>query len=319
MLCLHLKNNDPYFCLAAEEYLLKKFSDDIFMLWQSGNTVVVGKHQNALAEINYPYVHENNVRVARRISGGGTVFHDEGNVNFAYIKNVSSPAEINFKLFTRPIVDALKNLNIPVVVSDRNDLLVGDKKISGNAEHVFKNRVLHHGTLLFNSDLEALGKAIQVAPGKYQGKAVQSNRSEVVNIRPFQNEIQTIDEFKEYLIACQLKNNENSFYELSEADLHNIRQQAEEKFHTWEWIFGYSPRYSFRNEQHLGIPLLGIGLEVNKGQIKAVTITGDYFPQHQAELISHALTGGRHSYDEIRDKLEELLFEVPKELVLAFF
>jgi lipoate-protein ligase A len=185
MLCIQLKNNDPYFCLAAEEYLLKNFSEDIFMLWQSENTVVLGKHQNAMAEINYPFVHKNGITVARRISGGGTVFHDAGNVNFAYIRNVNSPAEISFKLFTRPVVEALAKLEVTATSSGRNDLLVDGKKISGNAEHVFKNRVLHHGTLLFNSNLETLGQSIKVIPGKYHGKAVQSNRSVVTNILPF--------------------------------------------------------------------------------------------------------------------------------------
>ena len=157
MICIHLKNTNPFYCLAAEEYLLKNFDDDIFMLWQSKDTVVLGKHQNALAEINYPFVRANNVTVARRISGGGTVFHDAGNVNFAFIKNVKSPAEISFKQFTQPVVEALALLGIEATSSGRNDLLIEGLKISGNAEHVFKNRVLHHGTLLFNSDLENLG------------------------------------------------------------------------------------------------------------------------------------------------------------------
>src|SRR5690606_34230164 len=134
MLCLELKNQDPYFCLAAEEYLMKQFSDDIFMLWQSDNTVVVGKHQNAMAEINYPFVHKNNIKVARRISGGGTVFHDRGNVNFTFIKTVDSPAEINFRRFVQPVIKALEKLGVEAVASGRNDLLLHGKKISGNAE-----------------------------------------------------------------------------------------------------------------------------------------------------------------------------------------
>ena len=140
MICIHLKNTNPFFCLAAEEYLLKNFREDIFMLWQSEDTVVVGKHQNAMAEINYPFVRENNITVARRISGGGTVFHDSGNVNFSFIKNVSSPAEISFKLFTEPVVEALEKLGIKATTSGRNDLLIEGMKISGNAEHVYKKR-----------------------------------------------------------------------------------------------------------------------------------------------------------------------------------
>src|SRR5665811_103020 len=121
MLCIHLENTDPFFCLATEEYLLKNFDEDIFMLWQSENTVVVGKHQNLLAEINYPFVRENKITVARRISGGGTVFHDAGNVNFTFIKNVKSPAEISFKQFTEPVVEALAKLGVTATNSGRND------------------------------------------------------------------------------------------------------------------------------------------------------------------------------------------------------
>ena len=137
MLIIHLENTDPYFCLAAEEFFLKNFVEDIFIIWQSENAIVVGKHQNALGEINYPFVRDNKITVARRISGGGTVFHDFGNVNFSFIKNVKSPAEISFKQFTEPVVAALSKLGVLAINSGRNDLLVSGKKISGNAEHVF--------------------------------------------------------------------------------------------------------------------------------------------------------------------------------------
>ena len=169
MLCIQIENNDTFFCLAAEEYLLKNFNENIFMLWQSTNSVVVGKHQNALAEIDFSYVHRQNIDVARRISGGGTVFHDSGNVNFAFITNVNSTAEISFKRFTLPVVKALAKLGITASLSGRSDLIVDGKKISGNAQHVFKNRVLHHGTLLFDSNLETLGSSLRTAPGKYHG------------------------------------------------------------------------------------------------------------------------------------------------------
>src|SRR5690606_6498812 len=129
MRCIRLEPKNPYFCLAAEEYLMKKFTDDIFMLWQSDDTVVIGKHQNAMGEISYRYVHGNNIRVARRISGGGTVFHDAGNLNFAYIKNVDTPSEISFGRFIQPVIEALAKLRIQAGTSGRNDLLVEGKKI----------------------------------------------------------------------------------------------------------------------------------------------------------------------------------------------
>ena len=299
MLCIHLKNTDPFFCLAAEEYLLKNFTDDIFMLWQSENAVVVGKHQNAAAEINHRFVHENNIAVCRRISGGGTVFHDAGNVNFTFIKNVKSPAEISFKVFTAPVVEALAKLGIEATTSGRNDLLINGLKISGNAEHVYKNRVLHHGTLLFNSDLENLGQAIKVTPGKYEGKAVQSNRSPVANISEFLKTPMTTGEFIQFLLGVQLENQENTLYHLSENDIQTIEKLSSEKFKTWEWNFGYSPKYIFKNEVDIDGKTISARLVVEKGVIVEVKIGGDYFDENECWQIQNILIEKRHFYNDL--------------------
>jgi lipoate---protein ligase len=319
MLCVHVKNTDPFYCLAAEEYLLKNFSDDIFMLWQSENTVVVGKHQIAMAEINYPYVHRNNIRVARRISGGGTVFHDAGNVNFAYIKNVSSPAEISFTRFTQPVVDALAELGITAITSGRNDLLVKGKKISGNAEHVFKNRVLHHGTLLFNSDLKILGKSLQASSGKYHGKAVQSNRSEVVNILPFLKKKRTTDEFSSFLLDVQLKKPSNRYYELNAHDIRVVQNLMNEKYTTWEWNFGYSPEYTFKNTGTIEGKSQHFELSVKKGRIVGVVLSGSSLSGDELNTLKNRLLGAKHFYDDIRIKLEEVLPKVSDDLIFTFF
>jgi lipoate-protein ligase A len=315
MLCIYLKNTDPYFCLAAEEYLLKNFSDDIFMLWQSENAVVVGKHQNLLAEINYPFVRENNIAVCRRISGGGTVFHDAGNVNFSFIKNVKSPAEISFKQFTAPIVEALAKLGVTATTSGRNDLLIDRLKISGNAEHIYKNRVLHHGTLLFNSDLKNLGQAIKVTPGKYESKAVQSNRSPVANISQFLKKPMTTCEFIQFLLDVQLENAENSPYFLNENNIQTIEKLATEKFRTWEWKFGYSPKYTLRNEVEIDGKILSIRLVVERGIIFQVEIEGDYFSEAQSKLYRKNLLNKKHDFDEIKN----VLFEYENQIIHSFF
>jgi lipoate---protein ligase len=319
MLCIQLKNNDPYFCLAAEEYLLKNFVEDIFMLWQSENTVVVGKHQNAMAEINYPFVHQNNITVARRISGGGTVFHDAGNVNFAYIKNVNSPAEISFKLFTRLVVEALDKLGVKATSSGRNDLLVEGKKISGNAEHVFKNRVLHHGTLLFNSNLETLGQAIKVVPGKYFGKAVQSNRSMVTNILPFLKKQWSVHDFKSFLLDVQLENKENTIYELNERDNSAIQKLVDEKFSTWDWNYSYSPKYTFKNEFFSNGKKLKVELNVGKGRITESNCSGDFFTNEESKTFNESLSGVRHFYPDVRQKLKKISPGISYELLFVFF
>lgn len=315
MRCIHLKNTDPYFSLAAEEYLLKSLSEDIFMLWQSENAVVVGKHQNLMGEINYPFVRENNIALCRRISGGGTVFHDAGNVNFSFIKNVKSPAEISFKMFTAPVVEALAKLGITATTSGRNDLLIDSLKISGNAEHVYKNRVLHHGTLLFDSDLQNLGQAIKVVPGKYESKAVQSNRSPVANISQFLKTPMTTGEFVQFLIGVQLKNPENSIYQLTENDKQNIEKLSAEKFKTWEWNFGYSPRYTFRNKLEIEGKSLSIQLMVEKGVIVEAEVGGDYLSEVQTELNQKNLLQKRHDYNEVR----KVFSDAENQIIYSFF
>lgn len=317
MLCIHLKNTDPYFCLAAEEYLLKNFTDDIFMLWQSENAVVVGKHQNAMAEINHRFVHEKNIAVCRRISGGGTVFHDAGNVNFTFIKNVKSPAEISFKLFTSPVVEALAKLGIEATTSGRNDLLINGLKISGNAEHVYKNRVLHHGTLLFSSDLENLGQAIKVAPGKYEGKAVQSNRSPVANISQFLKTPMKTGEFIQFLLDVQLENPENQSYVLNDIDIQAIEKSASEKFSTWEWNFGYSPKYTFKNEVEIEGKKLSVRLVVEKGVIVEAEIGGEYFEGDSAKSFHQVLIKARHDFLELNKKFIDNGFSTP--IMIWFF
>lgn len=319
MLCIHLKTSDPYFCLAAEEYLLKSFDEDIFMLWQSEKTVVVGKHQNALAEINYPFVHKNGIKVARRISGGGTVFHDAGNVNFTFIKNVSSVAEISFKIFTQPVVTALTKLGIEATTSGRNDLLIGDLKISGNAEHVFKNRVLHHGTLLFNTDLEHLGQSIKVTSEKYESKAVQSNRSKVTNISNYLKKKISVEDFIQFLLDVQLNNNANSKFDLSKKDIEIIQKLTTEKFETWEWNFGYSPKYSFKNRIEIDGNILSVKMDVVKGIISEIEIGGDYFLDKTNQQISERLQNKRHIFDDIREEFWGLAQAFPDGLFYEFF
>lgn len=285
------------------------------MLWQSEDTVVVGKHQNALGEINYPFIRENNITVARRISGGGTVFHDAGNVNFTFIKNVKSPAEISFKQFTEPVREALAKLDIEASTSGRNDLLIEGKKISGNAEHVFKNRVLHHGTLLFNSDLESLGQSIKVISGKYQSKAVQSNRSEVANISSFMQNEMEIGDFIQFLIDVQLEKKGNTFYDLNEIDLQKTEFLVSEKFKNWDWNYGYSPKYSFQNKVEIEGKTLSIQLNVKKGIIEECSISGDYFSPNLAKRMALDFIGERHFFENI----QKILGLDSEKLIYAFF
>jgi lipoate---protein ligase len=300
--CINQTSADPYFNLASEEYFLKNSEDDLFMLWQSDPSVIVGKHQNALAEINHDFVREKQVLVARRLSGGGTVFHDRGNVNFTFIRKVADISEINFRIFTVPVIKALKKLGIEAYTSGRNDLLIDGKKISGNAEHLNNNRVLHHGTLLFDCHLDALSGALNADLSKFEGKAVPSNRSEVTNISYYLSKPLSVEEFKDSLFTeiCQMYS-EYHAYSLTSVDVAAIEKLRAEKYQTWEWIFGRSPRYRFSNRIETANDSILVKLLVEKGRVAEASFSGGI--GETGSKMAKALVGCRHDFEDIKSAL----------------
>lgn len=323
--CINQTNSDPYFNLAAEEYFLKNFQEDFYMLWRSRPSVVVGKHQNALAEINHEFVQKNQIPVVRRLSGGGTVFHDPGNVNFTFIRTVEKISEVNFNVFTIPVIEAMKKLGVEAYTTGRNDLLIDGKKISGNAEHIHKNRVLHHGTLLFDSHLEALKEALKVDLSKFEDKAVQSNRSEVTNIANYLPNPISVEEFTDFLFSEIRQNMPGSIiYEPNAKDLEAIQKLSIEKYQTWEWIFGYSPRYRFMNNLETGNGMIHISLLIEKGMLMDVSISGA-IPEELSQEIEDVLIGCQHDLNAVKSALSSLDYlsqiqNIPAErFLLAFF
>jgi lipoate-protein ligase A len=304
------QNSDAWFNLAAEEYLLKNFREDIFMLWQNHNTIVVGKHQNTLAEINYDYVKEKNIKVVRRMSGGGAVYHDMGNLNFTFIMNGQEGSMVDFKKFTLPIIEVLKKLEVNARFEGRNDLTIDGLKFSGNAEHVHKNRVLHHGTLLFSSELGVLGQALLVNPLKYQDKAVKSVRSRVTNIKDHLKKDLTIGEFRDRImqhISEQFPNARE--YHFSPDDLQQIQHLVAEKYSTWEWNFGYSPKYGFSKMIKTRGGSVEYHLHVEEGIIKDLKIFGDFFSFREISELEAMLRNMPHQEDAIYSKLKPIPFE----------
>ena len=306
MLLINNTSTNAYFNLAMEEYFLKNTNEDIFMLWRNESAIIVGKNQNTLSEINYEYVKQNKIKVVRRQSGGGAVFHDLGNINFTFI-SCNDNSFSDFKRFTMPIIDALKNLNIQSEFSGRNDLLIDNQKFSGNAQYNYKNKVMHHGTLLFSSEINDLSSALKVKPSKFIGKSVKSVKSRVTNIANHLEQDMTVLEFKNYLMNfINSKYENNCLYQLSEEDIDEINKLVEEKYNTWQWNFGHSPKYALNNEIKYPGGNIEFSLNVEKGLIKEIKFFGDFFGKKDVSYIEDLLKNTNHNEASIRSILNNI-------------
>ncbi len=309
---LKSNTNNPYFNIATEDYLLHQFKEDFFFLYIDQPSVICGKHQNALAEINYPFIQNHQIDVVRRLSGGGAVYHDLGNVNFCFIMNVEDGKMVDFKKHTTPLMRVIESFGANPVLGVRNDILIDGLKVSGNAEHVWKNRVLHHGTLLFNSDLDQLNEAIKVDEFLFVDKAVRSKRSHVANINSSiginvtqQQFVQRIEEIVSDAFNVEIM-------ELSDFDILSIQNLVESKYKTWEWNFGYSPKYNFKKEITIGDAKYFIDIFVEKG----VIVNAHFFCNNVEDVkLSLQLIGSFHRIESLEkvtllpiDFLEKLFF-----------
>jgi lipoate---protein ligase len=307
MLILQQTSTDPYFNIATEEYLLKNSTEDYFIVYRNRPSIIVGKHQNTIAEINLEFVKQNEIAVVRRLSGGGTVYHDLGNLNYTFIANGSEGNMVDFKKYTQPIIDVMKGLGVDAQIGGKNDIRVGDKKISGNAEHIFKNRVLHHGTLLFDSNLDTLNQAITIDPDTYNDKAVKSIRSHVANISEYLKMGMSIEEFVDTIlnrIKDQFPN--SGEYELTNHDIGSINKLVNDKYSTWEWSYGYSPTYSLNKRIILEGWTLAIVIDVEKGIIGNIAFRGDGINSKRAAELEQHLKGCPHDIDEVSIKLNSI-------------
>ena len=319
MRLIQSSSRDVYFNLAAEDCLLNHTRDNVVMLWQSDAAVVCGKHQNLCAEVNYAFCKQNNISLARRLSGGGTVYHDVGNVNFTFIQNLEDHEElnINFKRFLDPVIAVLGSMGVKATYSGRNDLLVDGFKISGNAEHLHqqRRRVLHHGTLLFNSKLDSLGKALH-SVGEYESKAVKSVRSKVMNIQhltPFKS----TESFIEALAAGFIQHLGANISFLNDEELHIIQELRQQKYATTSWIQGYSPVYTAKKELLFNNKPVVIGLRVNKGIIEDFQIHLGH--DNALEQALKDITGKELSEDTEEHFFQSLGIDYTPELQYSLF
>jgi lipoate-protein ligase A len=303
MLLINSLSQNAYFNIASEEYLLHRFpTEDLFLLYVNAPSIIVGKFQNTLAEINLDYVEEKGIKVVRRMSGGGAVYHDLGNLNFSFHTLLGQNDFGDFSFFTKPVLNMLNTLGVPAELKGRNDLLVDGKKFSGNAKLARHEKMIQHGTILLNSEMEVLGEALKVNPLKFIDKATKSNRGRVTNLIDYLPKETTTETLKELLTAEIIKNNpEAKRYQLSLEDLAGIEQLMEEKYETWDWNFGFSPQYNFKKAIKIPAGFIEVHLDVVHGIIEKAKIFGDFFASMLIEDLEVQLIGKKHQTTDLEN------------------
>jgi lipoate-protein ligase A len=304
MILIERGENNPYFNIAAEEYVLKNFDEDVLMLWESRDSVVLGKHQNAFAEVNYPYLIEQQIPLVRRISGGGTVFHGKGNLNITVLKNSTSPnSQVDFHAFTKPLMGFLEKLGLKPEFEGKNNITLNGLKISGNSAHVFKNKSLHHGTILFDADINKIQNIINRYQTKFEDKAVKSVVANITNVKPFLDENIKFEVFKAKLNKY-LHNyyKINKVHHLSKYEKSEILQLMQSRYKRWEWNFGYSPTFIFRNEISIENNMFSCMMKIKKGMIDELEIKEN---NESSISLKKLLLGKKFMLLSIKSTLEE--------------
>lgn len=302
---LFVLNNsyDPAYNLAAEEFLLKRKQEPAVMLWQNDRSIIVGNNQNTMAEINYPYVIKNEITVCRRLTGGGAVFHDKGNLNYTIINNGAEKLG-NYSYFSKDLTDFLKILGLNAEVSGRNDVIIDGKKICGNAQTTYKNLVMHHGCILFSADLSHLENALKVDPEKIADKGIKSVKSRVVNIQSLLTPKIEIDRFKELFSEFLINRHSLITYDFTATEKAEIKELRDNKYNTYEWNFCRSPKYSYNNRIRYPFGTVELFLDVNDGIINKCEIKGDFFGSKEICDFEKLFEGKRYDYSEIYSTLD---------------
>ncbi|EMR05329.1 Lipoate-protein ligase LplJ [Bhargavaea cecembensis DSE10] len=306
-------NHDPYINLAIEEYILNTFDtdkDSYLLFYINGPSIIVGRNQNTIEEIDAGYVDKNGIKVVRRLSGGGAVYHDLGNLNYSFITKDDGESFRNFRKFTQPVVDALNNLGVKAELQGRNDLLVEGRKISGNAQFSTQGRMYSHGTLMFDTDIGEVVNALKVKKDKIESKGIKSIRSRVANISEFLEEPMTIEEFRQYILEQIFGGKDKIEYiELTEDDWENIKKLSEKRYGNWDWNYGKSPKFNMSHSKRFPVGGIDVKLDVNKGQIEDAAIFGDFFGVGEVAEIEEALKGAQYSTEGIEKAIEGIDIE----------
>jgi lipoate-protein ligase A len=303
---------DPRTNLAIEEYALRNLDPkhSYLLFYINEPSIIIGRNQNTLEEINHEYVENNGIHVVRRLSGGGAVYHDLGNLNFSFITKYDKKSLHNFKKFTDPVVNVLQDMGVNAKLSGRNDLVVDDRKISGNAQFSTSGRMFSHGTLLYNTELGEVANALNVKMSKIQSKGHKSVRSRVANISEYLDETPSIYDFRERLLDGIMKSSnveEFKIYKLSESDWEGVEQLRKERYGNWDWNYGKSPEFNLQRSKRFSIGEIDIRLVVGKGYIiENAVIFGDFFGRKPVIELSDLLTGVKYDRNHLNEVINKV-------------
>ena len=295
---------DPPYNLALEEYVLRRLDPDeeYLILWQNRPAVIVGRFQNTAEEVNQPYVDANGIAVVRRLSGGGAVYHDLGNLNFTFIVRREPGGFNDFKRFTLPVLETLRAFGVPAERSSRNDLTIEGQKFSGNAQYVSGERLLHHGTILFDADLDAVAQVLRVQPDKIASHGVKSVRARVTNVRPYLPAEIGLNAFIQAL-SEQVGRHGGGLgprYRLTEEDERGVGALKAERYGRWEWNYGDSPAFALKARRRFAQGSVEIRLDVHQGYIRDGRIYGDFLGSRDIRELEDALRGERFDIGDLR-------------------
>lgn len=301
---------DPRINLAIEEYALKTMDvekDSFFLFYINEPSIIIGKNQNTIEEINTDYVDSKGIHVVRRLSGGGAVYHDLGNLNYSFITKDDGDSFRNFRKFTGPIVEALQSLGVNAELSGRNDLVVEGRKVSGNAQFSTKGRMFSHGTLMLDTEIGEVVNALKVSKDKIESKGIKSIRSRVANISEFLKEPMTIEQFRQYILHSIFEGEANvKYYELTDEDWENIRQLSAERYANWDWNYGKSPKFNIRHSHRFPVGGIDVRLNVENGTVQEAYIFGDFFGLGDVSEVEQALTGTKYERIALAEAVQGL-------------
>jgi len=297
-------SNDCRYNLALEEYLFSNMEQDCLMLWQNSPSVIIGRFQNTAEEINAEYIRENGIDVVRRMTGGGAVYHDLGNLNFTFIEKHNS-IKVDMEMFSLRMATALAKLGLAAELSGRNDLLIAGKKFSGGSQYKVRDKVLHHGTILYNANLTALENALSVKREKLQSKGIQSIRGRVANLSDYLAEKLTVQEFAGRLLSVLLEPNDGE-YRLSDADTSKINGLRERRYNNWGWNYGESPAFNTKKMMRFPFGMLQVYMDVENQFITNCRIYGDFFSDLSTENVEKVLIGKRLERIELADAIRPI-------------